>query len=191
MATNRSKQNTQKHKKPMTKKRRITITALLALALTAILTASTVGIYVLSFMVSYVNGEPQVNLEEYKENQDQTTFIYAYDANNEVTEIARLHGEQNRIWVTYRENPDESVIPQDLANAYIALEPLHRSPTEGRQGTVRFLQAVSKKEMQFGPPFRETAETLRFRFTALAQALYSVRASRSKNTLEPVAPVWP
>lgn len=122
MATNRSKQNTQKHKKPMTKKRRITITALLALALTAILTASTVGIYVLSFMVSYVNGEPQVNLEEYKENQDQTTFIYAYDANNEVTEIARLHGEQNRIWVTYRENPDESVIPQNLANAYIALE---------------------------------------------------------------------
>lgn len=122
MATNRSKQNTQKHKKPMTKKRRITITALLALALTAILTASTVGIYVLSFMVSYVNGEPQVNLEEYKENQDQTTFIYAYDANNEVTEIARLHGEQNRIWVIYRENPDESVIPQDLANAYIALE---------------------------------------------------------------------
>lgn len=122
MATNRSKQNTQKHKKPMTKKRRITITALLALALTAILTISTVGIYVLSFMVSYVNGEPQVNLEEYKENQDQTTFIYAYDANNEVTEIARLHGEQNRIWVTYRENPDESVIPQDLANAYIALE---------------------------------------------------------------------
>lgn len=122
MDTNRSKQNTQKHKKPMTKKRRITITALLALALTAILTASTVGIYVLSFMVSYVNGEPQVNLEEYKENQDQTTFIYAYDANNEVTEIARLHGEQNRIWVTYRENPDESVIPQDLANAYIALE---------------------------------------------------------------------
>ena len=84
MDTNRSKQNTQKHKKPMTKKRRITITALLALALTAILTASTVGIYVLSFMVSYVNGEPQVNLEEYKENQDQTTFIYAYDANNEV-----------------------------------------------------------------------------------------------------------
>lgn len=122
MATNRSKQNTQKHKKPMTKKRRITITALLALALTAILTASTVGIYVLSFMVSYVNGEPQVNLEEYKENQDQTTFIYAYDANNEVTEIARLHGEQNRIWVIYRENPDESVIPQNLANAYIALE---------------------------------------------------------------------
>lgn len=122
MATNRSKQNTQKHKKPMTKKRRITITALLALALTAILTVSTVGIYVLSFMVSYVNGEPQVNLEEYKENQDQTTFIYAYDANNEVTEIARLHGEQNRIWVTYRENPDESVIPQNLANAYIALE---------------------------------------------------------------------
>lgn len=122
MATNRSEQNTQKRKKPITPKQRVTITALLALVLTAILTVSTVSIYVLSFMVSYVNGEPRVNLEEYKENQDQTTFIYAYDTNNEVTEIARLHGEQNRVWVTYRENPDESVIPQDLANAYIALE---------------------------------------------------------------------
>lgn len=122
MATNRSNQNTKTRKKPVTKKQRITITALLALALTALLTVSTVGIYVLSFMVSYVNGDPKVNLEEYKENQDQTTFIYAYDTNNEVTEIARLHGEQNRIWVTYREDSEESVIPQDLANAYIALE---------------------------------------------------------------------
>lgn len=73
-------------------------------------------------MVSYVNGDSKINLEEYKENQDQTTIIYAYDTNNEVTELSRLHGEQNRVWVTYSENPDESVIPQNLANAYIALE---------------------------------------------------------------------
>ena len=79
-------------------------------------------LYLLVFMVSYVNGDSKINLEEYKENQDQTTIIYAYDTNNEVTELSRLHGEQNRVWVTYSENPDESVIPQNLANAYIALE---------------------------------------------------------------------
>ena len=43
-------------------------------------------------MVSYVNGDSKINLEEYKENQDQTTIIYAYDTNNEVTELSRLHG---------------------------------------------------------------------------------------------------
>ncbi len=122
MATNRSKPNTHKRQKKLAKKDRNVITVLLALALTALLTVMTVSIYFLSFMVSYVNGDAKVNLEEYKENQDQTTFIYAYDSNNEVTELARLHGEQNRVWVTYRENPEESVIPQNLANAYVALE---------------------------------------------------------------------
>ncbi len=111
-----------KKRKRINPKHRKSISVLLALALTAILTVMTVGIYFLSFAVSYVNGESKVDLEEYKENQDQTTFIYAYDENNEVLELARLHGEQNRVWVTYRENPDESVIPQNLANAYIALE---------------------------------------------------------------------
>lgn len=111
-----------KKRKKINSKHRKNITVLLALALTALLTVMTVGIYFLSFAVSYVNGDAKVNLEEYKENQDQTTIIYAYDANNEVLELARLHGEQNRVWVAYRENPDESVIPQNLADAYIALE---------------------------------------------------------------------
>lgn len=109
-------------RKPLSKKTRTRITALLALALTALLTVMTVSLYFLTFMVSYVRGEAKVNLEEYKENQDQTTIIYAYDANNEVVELARLHGEQNRVWVTYRENSEESVIPQNLADAYVALE---------------------------------------------------------------------
>lgn len=116
------KKSTSKKRKKINPKHRTSITVLLALALTALLTVMTVGIYFLSFAVSYVGGDAQVDLEEYKENQDQTTIIYAYDANNEVTELTRLHGEQNRVWVTYRENPDESVIPQELANAYIALE---------------------------------------------------------------------
>lgn len=112
-------------RKPLSKKNRIRITVLLAMALTALLTVMTVSTYFLVFMVSYVNGEAKVNLEEYKENQDQTTIIYAYadnSENSEVVELARLHGEQNRVWVTYRENSEDSVIPQYLADAYVALE---------------------------------------------------------------------
>lgn len=121
MATNRNKSNPRKHS-AKSKEKRTAVTVLLSLVLTALLTALIVCVYFLVFTVSYVNGEAKVNLEEYKENQDQTTIIYAYDENNEVVELARLHGEQNRVWVTYRENPDESVIPQNLADAYIALE---------------------------------------------------------------------
>lgn len=121
MASKSQKSNVRKHK-PISKKNRTRISVLLALALTALLTIMIVGIYLLSFMVSYVNGEPKINLEEYKENQDQTTIIYAYDSNKESVELTRLYGEQNRVWVTYSTNPDESVIPQNLADAYVALE---------------------------------------------------------------------
>lgn len=121
MAAKRRKPTTKRSKK-INKKNRTTITVLLACALTALLTMIIVSSYLLIYAVSYVNGEPKVNLEEYRENQDQTTIIYAYDASNEVTELARLHGEQNRVWVTYRENPEETVIPQALADAYVALE---------------------------------------------------------------------
>ena len=124
MAKQPRRRNTTRTKKRsnVLAKHRTAVTVLLACALTALLTMLIVGIYVLSFAVSYVNGEAKVNLEEYRENQDQTTFIYAYDDNGEVVQLARLHGEKNRVWVSYSENPEESTIPQNLANAYIALE---------------------------------------------------------------------
>lgn len=98
------------------------LTLLLALLLTAILTVIIVCAYVLVFTVSFVNGENKIDLEQYKENQDQTTIVYAQDSNNELMEIARLHGEQNRVWVAYRENSPDSVVPQSLADAYVYLE---------------------------------------------------------------------
>lgn len=97
-------------------------TAFLAVLLTGILSLIIVCLYVLIFMISYVSGDSKINLQEYKENQDQTTIVYAYDGNNEVTELARLHGEQNRVWVTYKENEEESVIPQNLVKSYVAME---------------------------------------------------------------------
>ena len=99
MASKPRKTNVRK-RKPISKNKRTLISVLLALALTALLTVLIVGIYLVSFMVSYVNGDPKINLEEYKENQDQTTIIYAYDSNNQAGELSRLYGEQNRVWVT-------------------------------------------------------------------------------------------
>lgn len=125
------------------KKRSKGATVLLSVLFTVLLTAVIVCLYLLVFMVSYVNGDSKINLEEYKENQDQTTIIYAYDTNNEVTELSRLHGEQNRVWVTYSENPDESVIPQNLANAYIALEDKRFTITAVSIGSEHYLQRLN------------------------------------------------
>ncbi len=93
-----------------------TVTALLALAFTALLSLVIISVYLLVFMTSYVNGEAKINIDEYKENQAQTTIIYAYNDNDEVVELTRLHGEQNRVWVSL------DSIPESVRNAYIALE---------------------------------------------------------------------
>lgn len=105
-----------KQRKPMSPKQKNFLTVVFALALTAILTLTITCVYVLKFASSYVNGDVKININEYKENQAQTTIIYAYDKNDEVIELTRLHGEQNRVWVGLDE------IPENLQKAYIALE---------------------------------------------------------------------
>lgn len=72
--------------------------------------------YVLFHVISYVNGDLIVNLEEYKANQNQTSFVYAYDENNNLVELARLHGEEDRVWV------DLDDMSPYMAEAFIALE---------------------------------------------------------------------
>ncbi|MBR3817792.1 MAG: transglycosylase domain-containing protein, partial [Clostridia bacterium] len=57
-----------------------------------------------------------MNLDEYKENQNQTSFIYAYDKNGNTVELARLHGEEDRVWV------DLDDMSPYMAEAFIALE---------------------------------------------------------------------
>ena len=49
-------------------------------------------------------------------NQSQTTILYAYDENGKEVEIARLHGNENRIWVPLEE------MPKSLIDAYVAIE---------------------------------------------------------------------
>ena len=79
----------------------------------------TVLVFVTTVLVSaivYVKGDLVVNLDEYKANQNQTSFVYAYDKSGATVELARLHGEEDRVWV------DLDDMSPYLKEAFIALE---------------------------------------------------------------------
>ena len=80
------------------------------------LTGIIVGNTLLTYYDSYVNGDIVINLENYKNSQSQTTIMYAYGEEDNLIELQRLHGEENRIWVDYDE------MPEDLIWAFICLE---------------------------------------------------------------------
>ncbi len=82
----------------------------------AMLTIITVGGSVAAFMSNGVNGEIDVNLDDYRNSQNQTSIMYGYDSDNNVVELARLHGTENRIWVDYED------MPENLIWAFICLE---------------------------------------------------------------------
>ena len=90
--------------------------ALLALIMiggvVAIVCTSVVFIYGYSF----VHGDKVFDLDKEKYSQNQTSFIYGYDNKDKLVEITRLHGEENRIWLSLDEmNPN-------LQKAFIAIE---------------------------------------------------------------------
>lgn len=72
--------------------------------------------YVFFNAVSVVNGDPVINLTSARNNQNQTSFLYATDSDGKQIEVLRLHGEENRIWVDFDQ------IPQQMKDAFIALE---------------------------------------------------------------------
>ncbi len=78
-----------------------------------------VGIVCFSVIAIYgysvVYGDPVFDLTEEKFSQNQTSFIYGTDGDDEV-EITRLHGEENRIWV------DIDDMSEYLPEAFIATE---------------------------------------------------------------------
>lgn len=72
--------------------------------------------YVFINAVSVVAGDPVINIENVRDNQNQTSFLYATDSNGKQIEMLRLHGEENRIWVDFDQ------IPKQMKDAFIALE---------------------------------------------------------------------
>ena len=80
------------------------------------LTALIIVGYVVVNIVTVTNGDPVINLESAKNNQNQTSFLNATDSDGNEFELLRLHGTENRIWV------DLNDIPQNMRDAFIALE---------------------------------------------------------------------
>ena len=79
-----------------------------------------VGIVCFSVLAIYgysvVYGDPVFDLTtEAKVGQNQTSFIYGYDG-DDVVEITRLHGEENRIWV----NLDD--MSKYIPEAFVSIE---------------------------------------------------------------------
>lgn len=93
---------------------------ILKILLGIIIVIAVVGIICLSVLFVYgysiVHGDVVFNLDDEASSQNQTSFIYGYDDNNEPVEITRLHGEENRIWL------DIDDMTPYLSKAFIATE---------------------------------------------------------------------
>ena len=73
-------------------------------------------VFMFVYVIAYVHGSAAINLDDYKSEQAQTSIIYAKNSQGKYTQIATLHGEQNRIWAELDD------IPGDLQQAFICLE---------------------------------------------------------------------
>lgn len=92
------------------------VRALLGVLSTLALTCVIVGLTALVYIIVFTHGDPAIDLNEYKANQNQTTIVYAYDEQQQPVEVSRLHGTENRIWVGLSE------MPETLQKSAIALE---------------------------------------------------------------------
>ncbi len=119
---NRQKKNNRKKKG----KQRI-LKTVLTVFLVGIITFSLVIGTFLIYVFTAVDGTMEEDLNDLKLNF--TTTVYVEDENGEWSEYQRLHGEYNRIWVSY--DPIEAKkedttgyegIPQNLVDAFVAIE---------------------------------------------------------------------
>lgn len=100
------------------KRKRMSIPGMvfLGIFLVMVFTVLIVAGYFFYQVTTTINGDLIINLDEYKANQNQTSFIYGTQANGEVIELARLHGEEDRVWV------DLDDMSPYMGDAVIALE---------------------------------------------------------------------
>lgn len=92
------------------------LSVILIIVAIGVVCTGVVGGYVYSYAKNYVEGEKKIDLDEYKENQEQTSIIYGYDTKGDIVELLRLHGSQNRVWI------DIDKIPDELVDAFRDLE---------------------------------------------------------------------
>ena len=87
--------------------------------LALIMIVGVVGVVCISVIAIYgysvVYGDPVFDLTEQALSQNQTSFLYGQDG-DDIVEITRLHGEENRIWV------DLDEMSEYMPEAFIAAE---------------------------------------------------------------------
>lgn len=114
-----------KNKKPRKGKERV-LKVLLTVFLVGLITVSIVISAFLMYAFTMVDGTMDEDLDDLKLNF--TTTIYIDDGSGNYKEYQRLHGMFNRIWIEYdrvaieKKDPDYKGIPQNLVNAYVAIE---------------------------------------------------------------------
>ena len=103
-------------KKPMNKFLKWSLITVFGVIVACGLTACIIGMRMVGYVFEVRDGESLIDLEMYKSEQYQTSILYAFDDEGEKSEIARLHGTENREWVSIKK------IPENLQNAFICLE---------------------------------------------------------------------
>ncbi|MEI6578490.1 MAG: biosynthetic peptidoglycan transglycosylase, partial [Eubacteriales bacterium] len=140
----KTKKNTQnkKNKNGKQMSRRM-LSVVFTLLMTFLLTSFIVIGYVASYIISFTNGKVAIDLNLYKADQSQTSFIYAYDKNGKEVEYAQLHGEENRVLVSL--DKMNKYLPQ----AFICLED-KRFETHKGVDWYRFLGVITKYNFDQG-----------------------------------------
>lgn len=116
-----------------------TVKALIGIAMVVAVVAVVCLSVVTIYAYSVVHGDPVFNLTDEKMSQNQTSFFYGTDKDGNTKEIARLHGEENRIWV----NLDE--ISEYMPKAFIAIED-ERFPKHHGVDWIRFVGVIVKPQ---------------------------------------------
>ncbi|MBE6729729.1 MAG: penicillin-binding protein [Ruminococcaceae bacterium] len=109
---NRTKKRKKRRKSKPTKEK--IIRSIIAAVLVCVMVFCFVIGGFLIYVFNFIEGDFGVNLEDLKLNC--TTTVYVQDDAGEWVEYQRLHGNVNRIWVSYED------IPENLKNAFVAVE---------------------------------------------------------------------
>lgn len=112
------------HRKKNGKQRAVKI--ILTLFLVGIISMSIIAATFLVYAFTFVDGTMDEDLDDLRLNF--TTTIYTQDTSGKWQEYQRLHGEYNRIWVSYDRKDAQAKaesydgMPEDLVNAFVAIE---------------------------------------------------------------------
>ncbi len=111
LAAKKNKAKGSKPRKSMNNVAKVLLGMLMIVGVVCIVCLSVIAIY----GYSIVYGDPVFDLTEQALSQNQTSFIYGNDG-DDIVEITRLHGEENRIWV------DLDEMSEYMPNTIIATE---------------------------------------------------------------------